>query len=92
MGFITEFLREFGLFIFYIIIAVCGVFAGKALKDRKLAKKAAEEAAEAEAALKASLDEEMDADETAENAVEKITEAAELDDASVISEKNQEIT
>ena len=68
MGFITEFLREFGLFIFYIIIAVCGVFAGKALKDRKLAKKAAE------------------------NAVEKITEAAELDDASVISEKNQEIT
>ena len=56
MGFITEFLREFGLFIVYIIVAICGVLAGKALKDRKLARQAEAEAKEAEAALPAEID------------------------------------
>lgn len=40
MGVITEFLREFGLFIVYIFVAVLGVLAGKAVRNRKDAKKA----------------------------------------------------
>jgi uncharacterized membrane protein len=42
MGVLTEFLREFGLFILYIIVAICGVLAGKAVRSRKDAKRAAE--------------------------------------------------
>ncbi|MBP5410581.1 MAG: vanadium nitrogenase [Lachnospiraceae bacterium] len=44
MGFIMEFLREFGLFIVYIAVAVLGVFAGRAVRNRKDAKRAAEQA------------------------------------------------
>lgn len=47
MGVLAEFLREFGLFVLYIIVAICGVFAGKALRNRKDAKRAAEEEAAA---------------------------------------------
>ena len=42
MGVIIEFLREFGLFIVYIFVAVLGVLAGKAVRNRKDAKKAKE--------------------------------------------------
>lgn len=42
MGVLTEFLREFGLFVLYIIVAICGVFAGRAVRNRKDAKRAAQ--------------------------------------------------
>ncbi|MBQ6661544.1 MAG: hypothetical protein IJM57_09025 [Lachnospiraceae bacterium] len=44
MALLTEFLREFGLFIFYIIVAVCGVLAGRAYRNHKNAKIASESA------------------------------------------------
>ena len=43
MGVLTEFLREFGLFIVYIIVAICGVFVGKTVRNRKDAKKSAQQ-------------------------------------------------
>ncbi|MBO4652705.1 MAG: hypothetical protein J5649_05255 [Lachnospiraceae bacterium] len=48
MGVLTEFLREFGLFIVYIGVAVCGVLAGKAVRNRKDAKRAAADKASEE--------------------------------------------
>ena len=48
MGVLTELLREFGLFIGYICVAVCGVLAGKAVRNRKDAKRAAEDKASGE--------------------------------------------
>ena len=45
MDCVVEFLREAGLFIVYIAIAVCGVFAGKAYRAHKDRKKAEEAAA-----------------------------------------------
>lgn len=50
MGFILEFLREFGLFIVYALCAVTGVIVGKKVRDRKDAKKAVTEQENAEAA------------------------------------------
>ena len=48
MNVLAEFVREFGLFILYIIVAICGVLAGKAVRNRKDAKKAAEAEAAAQ--------------------------------------------
>ncbi len=48
MGFILEFLREFGLFIVYGLCAVVGVIVGKKVRDRKDAKNALAEQENAE--------------------------------------------
>ena len=40
MDFLLEFLRQGVLFVFYIVVAICGVLAGKALRARKDRKKA----------------------------------------------------
>ncbi|MBR5712510.1 MAG: hypothetical protein IKX54_02845 [Lachnospiraceae bacterium] len=42
MGVVLEFLREAGWYIFYIFVAVVGVLAGRALRNRKNAKAEAE--------------------------------------------------
>ena len=38
MAFLTSLLQYLAKFIFYAILAVCGIFAGKKLRDRKDAK------------------------------------------------------
>ncbi len=42
MAFVESFIMYLGKFVFYLILAICGIFAGKKLRDRKDAKTAAE--------------------------------------------------
>lgn len=42
MAFLNSFLMYLAKFIFYLILAICGIFAGKKLRDRKDAKTAME--------------------------------------------------
>ena len=43
MAFLTSLLGYLGKLILYVILGVLGIFAGKKLSDRKLAKKAMEQ-------------------------------------------------
>ena len=42
MAFLNSLIMYLGKFVFYVILAICGIFAGKKLRDRKDAKAAME--------------------------------------------------
>lgn len=44
MAFLSSFLGYLAKVVFYLVLAVCGIFAGKKLRDRKDAKTALERA------------------------------------------------
>lgn len=44
MAFLSSFLGYLAKAVFYVILAACGIFAGKKLRDRKDAKTALEQA------------------------------------------------
>ena len=42
MAFLNSFIMYLGKFVFYVILAICGIFAGKKIRDSKDAKMAQE--------------------------------------------------